>query len=155
MKTIDEYLKEYPNATLLDYKEYKDKSKKEEYDRIKEQEENKKKWYNEQEGKWFCVRFHDNAFRICQFSNNKSNKPNQYCVWPAGNNINDDYATRIIKGSMIKSWLDELNPYITNDHDGFTIIELSQEDVDRIASIFDKYHKELDEYISRIRLKFK
>lgn len=157
MKTIDEYLKEYPDASLLDYKEYKIKSKKEELDRIKEQEENSKKWRNDQINKWFCVRFHDNAFRICQYLGESYETSNQYCIWPAGNNISCDYSTKVIKESMNRTWLEELNPYHIDDESGFywNIIELSQEEADEIASIFKKYQKELDEYISRIRLKFK
>lgn len=157
MLTIDEYLKEYPDASLLDYKEYKIKSKKEESDRIKEQKENSKKWRNDQINKWFCVKFHDNAFRICQYLGMSDKLPNQYCIWPAGNNISCDYSTKVIKESMNRTWLEELNPYRNDNESEYfcKITELSQEEVDEIASIFNKYQKELDEYISRIRLKFK
>lgn len=157
MKTIDEYLKEHPDASLLDYKEYKIKSKKEESDRIIEQEENSKKWRNDQINKWFCVRFHDNAFRICQYLGESYKTSNQYCIWPTGNNIGCDYSTKVIKESMNHTWLEELNPYRNDNECGFfcNIIELSQEEVDEVASIFKKYQKELDEYMSRIRLKFR
>ena len=157
MKTIDEYLKEYPDASLLDYKEYKIKSEKEELDRIKKQEKNSRKWHDDQINKWFCVKFHDNAFRICQYLGESYNTPNQYCIWSAGNNTGCDYSTKILKESMNRTWLEELNPYRNDNESGFfcKIIELSQEEVDEIASIFKKHQKELDEYMSRIRLKFR
>lgn len=146
MISIDEYLKDKPNATLAEYKEYMDKAYKEEIAKESNRRDKSEQWYKEQEGKWFIIKFNNNAYRIAQFSNNKQTK--HYVVWPSKN----DYEFRCHLCYFNKSWLD--NPYENVKPDN-KIVELTKAQIDAFMDIVDRYSKELYDCVLDIKELFK
>ena len=55
MKTIEEYLKDFPNASLAQYKEYCDDYKQKQFETEKQSKENYVGWLESMEGKWFVL----------------------------------------------------------------------------------------------------
>lgn len=146
MISIDEYLKDKPNAMLSEYKEYMDKACKEEIVKEFNRRNKSEQWYKEQEGKWFIIKFSNNAYRIAQFSDNKQTK--HYVVWPSKN----DYEFRCHLCYFNKSWLN--NPYENVKSDN-KIVELTKAQVDIFMDIVDRYSKELYDCVLDIKELFK
>ena len=114
MKTIEEYLKDFPNASLAQYKEYCDDYKKKQFETEKQSKENYVGWLESMEGKWFVINFNGESYALMKYT--KQNKNN---VYPRsyhfvnkhnGCNIYDETSVR-----LNPLWLNDLNPY-TNDY---------------------------------------
>lgn len=114
MKTIEEYLKQFPDASLAQYKEYCDAYKKNELETSKQSKENYEGWLESMEGKWFVINHNSESYVLMKYtkSNTNGNYPRSYHFV----NKNNDF--RIYDETSVRLnplWLNDLNPY-TNDH---------------------------------------
>ena len=110
MKTIEEYLKDFPNASLAQYKEYCDNYKKKEFETEKQAKENYVGWLESMEGKWFVINFNDESYALMKYTkqNIKGVYPRSYHFVNKHNgcNIYDETSAR-----LNPLWLNDLNPY--------------------------------------------
>lgn len=114
MKTIEEYLKLFPDASLAQYKEYCDAYKNNELENRKQSKENYEGWLESMEGKWFVINHNNESYALMKYtkSNTNGNYPRSYHFVNKGNDfrIYDETSVR-----LNPLWLNELNPY-TNEH---------------------------------------
>ena len=114
MKTIDEYLKECPDASLAQYKDYCDAYKKKEFETNKQSKENYIGWLESMEGKWFVINFNGESYALMKYTKQNINSvyPRSYHFVNKHNefNIYDETAVR-----LNPLWLNDLNPY-ANDY---------------------------------------
>lgn len=114
MKTIDEYLKECPDASLAQYKDYCDAYKKNEFEKEKQSKENYVGWLESMEGKWFVINFNGESYALMKYTKQNINSvyPRSYHFVNKHNefNIYDETSVR-----LNPLWLNDLNPY-TNDY---------------------------------------
>ena len=114
MKTIEEYLKDFPNASLAQYKEYCDDYKKKQFENKKQSKENYVGWLESMEGKWFVINFNDESYALMKYT-----KQNMNNVYPRSyhfvNNYNDHRIYDETSVRLNPLWLNDLNPY-TNDY---------------------------------------
>lgn len=114
MKTIEEYLKDFPNASLAQYKEYCDAYKKKEFETEKQSKENYVGWLESMEGKWFVINFNGESYALMKYT-----KYNINGVYPRSYhfvNKRNDYSIYDETSVRLNPlWLNDLNPY-TNDH---------------------------------------
>ena len=66
MKTVEEYLKQFPNASLAQYKEYCDTYKSKEMEIRQTSKERYEKWLESMEGKWFVINFNNENIVKCK-----------------------------------------------------------------------------------------
>lgn len=114
MKTIEEYLKDFPNASLIQYKEYCDNYKKKEFETEKQAMENYVGWLESMEGKWFVINFNGESYALMKYTKQNINGvyPRSYHFVNKHNdcNIYDETSVR-----LNPLWLNDLNPY-ANDY---------------------------------------
>ena len=114
MKTIEEYLKQFPDASLAQYKEYCDAYKNNELEIRKQSKENYEGWLESMEGKWFVINFNSESYALMKYtkSNINGTYPRSYHF------VNKHNDFRIYDETSVRLnplWLNDLNPY-TNDH---------------------------------------
>ena len=68
MKTIEEYLKQFPDASLAQYKEYCDAYKKNVFETEKQSKENYIGWLESMEGKWFVINFNGESYALMKYT---------------------------------------------------------------------------------------
>lgn len=114
MKTIEEYLKQFPDASLAQYKEYCDTYKNKEFETHKQAKENYEGWLESMEGKWFVINFNGESYALMKYTKHNAN-----CVYPRSYHfVNNHNEFRIYDETSVRLnplWLNELNPY-TNDY---------------------------------------
>ena len=114
MKTIEEYLKDFPNASLAQYKEYCDDYKKKQFETEKQSKENYVGWLESMEGKWFVINFNGESYALMKYT-----KQNMNNVYPRSYHFVNKYNDcRIYDETSVRLnplWLNDLNPY-TNDY---------------------------------------
>ena len=114
MKTIEEYLKQFPDASLAQYKEYCDAYKKNVFETEKQSKENYIGWLESMEGKWFVINFNGESYALMKYTKQNMNSvyPRSYHFVKKHNDcsIYDETSVR-----LNPLWLNDLNPY-TNDY---------------------------------------
>lgn len=114
MKTIEEYLKDFPNASLAQYKEYCDNYKKKEFETEKQAKENYVGWLESMEGKWFVINFNGESYALMKYTRQNING-----VYPRSyhfvNKHNDCKIYDETSARLNPLWLNDLNPY-ANDY---------------------------------------
>lgn len=114
MKTVEEYLKQFPDASLTQYKEYCDSYKNNELETRKKSKQNYEEWLESMEGKWFVINFNNKSYTLMQYTKSNMNNiyPRSLHFVKNNNNFNiyDDTSVR-----LNPLWLNDLNPY-TNDY---------------------------------------
>ena len=114
MQTIEEYLKECPDASLAQYKDYCDAYKKNEFEISKKSKENYIGWLESMEGKWFVINFNGESYALMKYT-----KQNINSIYPRSYHfVNKNKDFRIYDETSVRLnplWLNELNPY-TNDY---------------------------------------
>lgn len=114
MKTIEEYLKDFPNASLAQYKEYCDDYKNKQFETEKQSKENYVGWLESMEGKWFVINFNGESYALMKYT-----KQNMNNVYPRSYHFVNKYNDhRIYDETSVRLnplWLNDLNPY-TNDY---------------------------------------
>ena len=78
MKTIEEYLKDFPNASLAQYKEYCDDYKQKQFETEKQSKENYVGWLESMEGKWFVINFNGESYALMKYT--KQNMDHKYII---------------------------------------------------------------------------
>ena len=114
MKTIEEYLKQFPDASLAQYKEYCDAYKKKEFETDRQSKENYIGWLESMEGKWFVINFNGEAYALMKYTkrNIKRDYPRSYHFVNKHNDCSIYDETSV---QLNPSWLNDLNPY-ANDY---------------------------------------
>lgn len=114
MKTIEEYLKQFPDASLAQYKEYCDAYKKKEFEKEKQSKENYIGWLESMEGKWFVINFNDESYALMKYTKRNINHdyPRSYHFVNKHNDCSIYDETSVQLNPL---WLNDLNPY-TNDY---------------------------------------
>ena len=114
MKTIEEYLKDFPNASLAQYKEYCDDYKQKQFETEKQSKENYVGWLESMEGKWFVINHNGDSYALMKYT-----KQNMNNVYPRSYHFVNKYNDcRIYDETSVRLnplWLNDLNPY-TNDY---------------------------------------
>ena len=114
MKTIEEYLKEFPDASLAQYKEYCDDYKRNEFETNKQSKANYIGWLESMEGKWFVINFNGESYALMKYT-----KQNINGVYPRSyhfvNKHNDCSIYDETSRRLNPLWLNDLNPY-ANDY---------------------------------------
>lgn len=114
MKTVEEYLKQFPNASLAQYKEYCDSYKRKDMEIRQTSKERYEKWLESMEGKWFVINFNNESYALMQYTKHNANNvyPRSYHFFKNHTDVKiyDEASVR-----LNPLWLNDLNPY-TNDH---------------------------------------
>lgn len=149
MKTIEEYLKQFPDASLAQYKEYYDVYKQNEWETTKQSKENYEGWLESMEGKWFVINFNGESYALMKYT-----KYNQNSVYPRSYHFVNKYNDhRIYDETSVRLnplWLNDLNPY-TNDYiPGFQrksgVRWVKQVSEDFVESVVAEYKKNIKDF---------
>ena len=149
MKTVEEYLKQFPNASLAQYKEYCDAYKNNELETYKKLKQNYEGWLESMEGKWFVINFNNESYTLMQYTKHNMNNvyPRSYHFVKNNNNfrIYDETSAR-----LNPLWLNDLNPY-TNDYlqvfqRTSTVVWAKQVSEDFAKSVIDDYKKNIKDF---------
>ena len=74
MKTVEDFLKDNPNASLADYKEYCD-TYKASIAKVKADSKSMyDKWLDEQIGKYFLINFNDESYVLMKYNGNDNGR---------------------------------------------------------------------------------
>ena len=149
MKTIDEYLKECPDASLAQYKDYCDAYKKNEFEKEKQSKENYIGWLESMEGKWFVINFNGESYALMKYT-----KQNINSIYPRSYHFVNKYNDfRIYDETSVRLnplWLNELNPYTNNYLPGYQrnsgVRWAKQVSEDFVESVIAEYKKNIKDF---------
>jgi hypothetical protein len=160
--SINEFLKDHPNASLAEYKAFCENIKGERVERMKLIEKQYEEWIAEQDGKYFFVDFNGESRVLFKYSHNshKNNLLANACTSLAFYRGKDSTYVKVEKRKMNYLWLDDLNPYYPEYKQEFggceigknrKIIEVSEEVA---KELFARFDTEVNTFINDIENMF-
>lgn len=159
MKTVEDFLKDNPNASLVDYKKYCDTYK---VSIAKAKADSKSmydNWLNEQIGKYFLINFNNESYVLMKYNgnNNGKDKESKAISFYISNGCRPTTSICKAECRLFNSrWLDCLNPYrkefySSNDiWDQPSTIQTIEIPIAKAEAIFAKYNEIVIPFINEV-----
>ena len=155
--TINEYLKQNPDASLMEYKVYCENNDIENIERRANIEKLYNNWVAEQDGKYFFIDFNGNSRVLYKYSHKKNgNNPKALSFYRDA----EKTYVKVEKLRMNHLWLDDLNPFYPEykktfnyfrDNNNKKIIEVNEEVA---KELFARFDNEVNTFINDIEKMF-
>ena len=158
MKTVEEFLKDNPNASLADYKEYCDTYK---VSIAKAKADSKSmydNWLDAQIGKYFLINFNDESYVLMKYNGNdngrdKASKAINFYITKGYKSVT---SIKVEYRLFNSRWLDCLNPYSKDYYisNGMwnqpSTVQTTEMSIEKAESIFAKYEEIVIPFINEV-----
>lgn len=159
MKTVEDFLQDNPNASLVDYKEYCDTYKAGIAKAKADSKSMYDNWLNEQIGKYFLINFNTESYSLMKYNgkNNGKNKESKAISFLIAKSYKPMTSICKVESRVFNSqWLDCLNPYSKEFYSSNgmwnqpSTVQTTEIPVEKAEAIFAKYDEIVIPFINEV-----
>ena len=158
MKTVEDFLKDNPNASLVDYKKYCDTYKASIAKAKADSKEMYDNWLNEQIGKYFLINFNNESYVLMKYNGNdngrdKDSKSINFYITKGYKSVT---SIKVAYRVFNSQWLDYLNPYSKDYYSSngiwnqLSTVQTTEIPIEKAEAIFAKYEEIVIPFINEV-----
>ena len=158
MKTVEEFLKDNPNASLADYKEYCDTYKASIAKAKADSKSMYDNWLDAQIGKYFLINFNDESYVLMKYNGNdngrdKASKAINFYITKGYKSVT---SIKVEYRLFNSRWLDCLNPYSKDYYSSNgmwnqpSTVQTTEISIEKAEAIFAKYEEIVIPFINEV-----
>lgn len=158
MKTVEEFLRDNPNASLADYKKYCDTYKASLAKAKADSTEMYDKWLDSQVGKYFLINFNGESYVLMKYNgnNNGKDKDSKAINFYITTGYKSITSIKVESRLFNSRWLDCLNPYSKDYYSSNgmwnqpSTVQTTEIPVEKAEAIFAKYEEVVIPFINEV-----
>ena len=158
MKTIEDFLQDNPNASLVDYKKYCDTYKASIAKAKADSKSMYDNWLDEQTGKYFLINFNGESYVLMKYNGNnngidKESKSINFYITKGYKSVT---SIKVAYRVFNSRWLDCLNPYSKDYYSSngmwnqLSTVQTTEIPIEKAEAIFAKYDEIVIPFINEV-----